>query len=71
MLVNISCSKCSNSLGILQYTDHYYCKNHHNTRICRQCYHEGKTKCPECGENLSFHDAEVTKRWQKDNNILY
>ena len=71
MLITCNCSKCRNSIGIVQYTDYYYCKNHYGEYVCNNCYNKGSNKCEKCQTNLSFHNSDDNKKFQKDNNILF
>jgi hypothetical protein len=71
MLINCTCAICANSLGIVQYTDHYFCQNHYGEYVCIECHKKGTNECEKCQKSLSFHDADETKRFQRDNNILF
>ena len=71
MLITCNCIKCWNSIGIVQYTDHYYCKNHYGEYVCIKCYENGNNKCEKCQTNLSFHNSDTTEKFQRDNDILF
>lgn len=70
MLITCNCTKCEKLIGIGQYVDYYYCKNHYGEYICIECYKKGNNKCEKCKTNLSFHNSDQTKRFQRDNNLL-
>jgi len=71
MLTTCNCKNCAKSIGILQYPDYYYCKNHYGKYVCIECYEILNKKCEKCNTNLSFHNSDETKEFQRDNNILY
>ena len=71
MLITCNCSRCNKSIGIVQYTDHYFCKNHFGDYICTDCYNLGNKNCNKCQEKLTFHNSDETKKYQIDNNLLF
>ena len=71
MLITCNCGKCGKSIGIIQYTDYFYCKNHNDEYVCVVCFENGNKKCNKCQMNLSFHNSDETKKFKRDNNLLF
>ena len=71
MLMTCNCTKCKVQIGIVQYTDHYFCKKDYGEYVCIDCYKIGQKKCIKCNQNLIFHNSDETKKFQRDNNILF
>ena len=64
MLMLGSCSKCGKEIGVVQYSDHYFCEWHSGEYVCVECYQKGQKTCEKCGSALIFHSASGTKRWK-------
>lgn len=71
MLIQGNCKKCGKQIGILQYSDHYFCEKDYGEYICIECYENGQKKCLKCNGGLTFHNSADTIQWQKDNNIMF
>lgn len=71
MLVNCTCEKCKLSIGIVQYSDYYYCKTDYGKYTCITCYENNNQKCDKCNNDLVFHNSDDTKRFQKNNNLMF
>ena len=71
MLLLCKCIKCENSIGIVQYSDYYYCKIHYGEYYCINCFENGNKNCEKCQKSLKFHNSNETKKHQRDNNLLF
>ena len=71
MLIQVKCSECNRPIGVVQYSNHYFCEINYGYYVCIDCHRDGKINCRICGKKLKFHNAADTIKWQKDNNILF
>lgn len=70
MLIKGNCSKCKREIGVIQYTDHFFCKKDWGEYVCMDCYEKGQRTCIKCNSELHFHSAQDTIQLQDETNMM-
>ena len=69
-LIKITCDKCEEDIGTMQYSNYYVCEAC-GSAICIDCYNKGQKLCNKCEGSLKYHDGDSTAKFAWDNKIMF